>query len=230
MIPALKKARYIRAYAGVRPLVSLGDDKDDRDVSRGFTLIDHAKSEHKNERIDNFITITGGKLSTYRLMAEKTSDIVCRKHHITAECKTKTTALPSTHDGEWSEPGVIINDSVSLESSDDSYLCECEMVPAKAFDTVIDSIKKNGGTPDLNSIAVRTRVGKGPCQGTFCSMRLLSYLYNKDNITDTGGINDLKEFLNERWKGEHSLLWGQTLVQSSLKEMIHCGLFSLELT
>ncbi len=229
MIPSLKKARYIRAYAGVRPLVSLGDDKDDRDVSRGFTLIDHAKSEHKNERIDNFISITGGKLSTYRLMAEKTSDIVCRKHHITTECKTKTTALPSTHDGEWSEPGIIVNDSVSLETSDDSYLCECEMVPAKAFDTVIDSIKKNGGTPDLNSIAVRTRVGKGPCQGTFCSMRLLSYLYNKDIITDTGGINDLKKFLNARWKGEHSLLWGQTLVQSSLKEMIHCGLFSLEL-
>ena len=230
MIPALKESRYIRAYAGVRPLVSLGNDKDDRNVSRGFTLIDHAESEHENEQIDNFITITGGKLSTYRLMAEKTSDIVCRKHHLTAECKTKTTPLPSTLDGEWSEPGVFVNDSLSLESSDESYLCECEMVPAKGIDTIINSIKKNGGHPDLEAIAVRTRVGKGPCQGTFCSVRLLSYLYNKGNITDTDGINDLKKFLNERWKGEHSLLWDVTLVQSSLKEMIHCGLFSLELT
>ncbi|MCP4672160.1 MAG: FAD-dependent oxidoreductase, partial [Desulfobacula sp.] len=225
MIPALKNSRYIRAYAGVRPLVSLGEDKDDRNVSRGFTLIDH-----ENDGVDNFITITGGKLSTYRLMAEKTSDIVCRKHHLTAECKTKTTALPSSIDGEWSEPGVIVTDSVSSGSSHESYLCECDMVPAKAIDTIVDSIKKNGGHPDLEAIALRTRVGKGPCQGTFCSVRLLSYLYNQGNITDTDGINDLKGFLNERWKGEHSLLWDQTLVQSSLKEMIHCGLFSLELT
>jgi glycerol-3-phosphate dehydrogenase len=230
MIPALKDCRYIRAYAGVRPLVSMGNDKDDRNVSRGFTLIDHEVSHHGHNGIDNFITITGGKLSTYRLMAEKTSDIVCKKHQISAKCKTKTTPLPSTLDGEWSEPAFFVNDSVSIGSSENSYLCECEMVPAKAIDTVIDSIKKNGGNPDLKSIAVRTRVGKGPCQGTFCSVRLLSYLYNRESITDRGGINDLKGFLNERWKGEHALLWDQALVQSSLKEMIHCGLFGLELT
>jgi len=48
-------------------------------------------------------------------------------------------------------------------------------------------------------------------------------------MTNQTDINDLKYFLNERWKGERSLLWGQALVQSSLKEMIHCGLFGLEL-
>jgi glycerol-3-phosphate dehydrogenase len=225
MIPTLKENRYIRAYAGVRPLVSLGNDDNDRNVSRGFTLLDH-----QNDGVDNFITITGGKLSTYRLMAEKTSDIVCRKHGINEPCKTKTTPLPSTHDGEWSEPTVFSDDSVSPKILDDSYLCECELVPQKAVNTISDSIKKNGGVPDLKSIALRTRIGKGPCQGTFCSVRLLSHLYNRGDITDTSGIEGLKGFLNERWKGEHSLLWDQTLVQSSLKEMIHCGLFSLELT
>jgi len=39
MIPALKESRFIRAYAGVRPLVSLDNDKDDRNVSRGFYLL-----------------------------------------------------------------------------------------------------------------------------------------------------------------------------------------------
>ena len=224
MIPALKESRYIRAYAGVRPLVSMGGDDNDREVSRGFTLLDHKKDE-----VDNFITITGGKLSTYRLMAEKTSDIVCKKHGITQTCKTKTTPLPSTHDGEWSEPGVFIADSIASKTLHDSYLCECEMVPEKAIKRVLDSIKKNGGRPDLESIAVRTRVGKGTCQGTYCSVRLLSHLCDNKDYTAANGLNDLKLFLNERWKGEHPLLWDQTLIHSSLKEMIHCGLFCLEL-
>jgi glycerol-3-phosphate dehydrogenase len=74
MLPILERTRYIRAYAGVRPLVSLGPAGDDRAVSRGFALIDHAE-----EGIDNFITITGGKLTTYRLMAEKAADLACAK-------------------------------------------------------------------------------------------------------------------------------------------------------
>lgn len=222
-MPELEHCRYIRAYAGVRPLVSQGSE-DDRKVSRGFTLLDHEK-----EGIDNFITITGGKLTTYRLMAEKTSDIVCKKHRVSSECKTETTPLPSTLDGEWSEPGVIVKNSLIPDFLEDPAVCECEMVPLKAINTVIDSIKTKGARPDLCSIALRTRIGKGPCQGSFCSVRLLSHLYDRKQFTDKTGLNDLKNFLDERWKGEHPLLWDQTIIQSSLKEMIHCGLFGFEL-
>ncbi len=223
MVPSLKTCRYVRAYSGVRPLVSEGNN-DDRDVSRGFTLINHEK-----DGVDNFVTITGGKLSTYRLMAEKTSDIICRMHGIVSECRTKTIALPSTESGEWSEPGVHISESFAPKTRHDPVLCECEMVPASAVDTIINSIKNNKGNPDLISIALRSRVGKGPCQGSFCSIRILSHLYNTHELTHGAGINDLRKFLNERWKGEQSLLWDQAIVQSSLKEMIHCGLFGLEL-
>ncbi len=81
MIPVLATTRYIRAYAGVRPLVLSGESGDARSVSRGFSLIDHAR-----DNVDNFITITGGKLTTYRLMAEKTADMVCRKLGVKAPC------------------------------------------------------------------------------------------------------------------------------------------------
>ncbi len=223
MIPLLKTCRYVRAYSGVRPLVSIGEG-DDREVSRGFTLIDHEK-----DGVDNFITITGGKLSTYRLMAEKTSNIVCQKHHLEVKCKTKETPLPSTRSGEWSEPGLFIGNAMGEGSLHDPVLCECEMVPASAVDTIITSIKKGKGMPDLSAIALRSRVGKGPCQGTFCSMRILSYMYSSGQITHDNSVRDLKKFLNERWKGERSLLWDQAIVQSSIKEMIHCGVFGLEM-
>ncbi|MBL6996253.1 anaerobic glycerol-3-phosphate dehydrogenase subunit A [Desulfobacula sp.] len=224
MVPALKTCRYIRAYSGARPLVSEGNNEDDRNVSRGFTLRDH-----KADGVDNFITITGGKLSTYRLMAEKASDLICWKHSIFSTCLTKEIPLPSTKSGEWSEPGMMATEPVMSKIFIDPILCECEMVPQSAIDTLISSIKQAGGKPDLTSIALRSRIGKGSCQGAFCSLRIFSHMYDSNVIQDHSDIKDLKTFLNERWKGEKSLLWDQALAQSSIKEMIHSGLFGLEL-
>ena len=75
MIPAIQEARFIRAYAGIRPLFQPEEKGNDRAISRGFALIDHGK----RDGIENLITITGGKLMTYRLMSEKTSDLICEK-------------------------------------------------------------------------------------------------------------------------------------------------------
>lgn len=71
----MAKTRILRAYSGVRPLVASDDDPSGRNVSRGIVLLDHAE----RDGLDGFITITGGKLMTYRLMAEWATDAVCRK-------------------------------------------------------------------------------------------------------------------------------------------------------
>ncbi len=71
----MAKTRILRAYSGVRPLVASDDDPSGRNVSRGIVLFDHAE----RDGLDGFITITGGKLMTYRLMAEWATDAVCRK-------------------------------------------------------------------------------------------------------------------------------------------------------
>ena len=68
MVPALANTPYVRAYSGVRPLLGTAGSPDDRRISRSFALRDHSL-----EGVDNFVTITGGKLTTYRLMAEKNS-------------------------------------------------------------------------------------------------------------------------------------------------------------
>jgi len=66
MIPTLKGIRYIRSYAGVRPLLKMDSALDDRSVSRGFTLLDHSR-----DGLENFATIPSGKLTTFRFMADK---------------------------------------------------------------------------------------------------------------------------------------------------------------
>jgi glycerol-3-phosphate dehydrogenase len=45
--------------------------------------------------VDGLVTITGGKATTLRAMAEKTADVVCAKLNITIPCVTKETPLLS---------------------------------------------------------------------------------------------------------------------------------------
>ena len=224
MIPVLEKVRYIRAYSGVRPLVTAKGDVDGRAVSRGFVLLDHV-----DEGLENFVTISGGKLTTYRYMAEKTADLVCRKMDIKAACKTRTEPLPSTQSGRWTEPGLAPRTWLQKHALDDILLCECEMVSKNAVDAIVESIRQQNGHPNLNAVGLRSRIGKGPCQGSFCGPRTLAYMYDKGDIPKEDALKGLKEFLQRRWKGQYPTLWDRQLVQAELLEAMHCGLFGLEL-
>jgi len=223
MVPVLAHSRYIRSYSGVRPLLQPASAENDRQVSRGFALIDH-----QEDGLDNFITITGGKLTTFRLMAEKTADLLCRKLHVPVSCKTGIEPLPATQRGKWTEPGISPRLWMEKQDPEDSLLCECEMVPASVVEKLHTSISDEGLIPDIHSIALRSRIGKGPCQGAFCSVRVAAHLYNLGKLNADEGIRQLKHFLSERWRGQQPLLWDMALAQSELLEAIHCGTFCLE--
>jgi glycerol-3-phosphate dehydrogenase len=224
MIPALETTRYIRAYCGVRPLISLGGDSDDRKVSRGFTLMDHGA-----QGVENFFTISGGKLTTYRMMAEKTADLVCQYLGISKPCRTRTEPLPPSLPGRWTEPTSAPKTWLKEHDPDDIILCECEMVPRSAVDSIVDSIHKQGEKADLQGIGLRTRIGKGPCQGAFCGPRLTTHLFDQKEFGAVRSLDGLRDFVRSRWKGLHPILWGQQLQQAELLEAMDCGLFGLEL-
>lgn len=224
MIPVLEKTRFIRAYSGVRPLFGSGTSSDDRQISRSFTLLDHAK-----DGVENFASITGGKLTTYRLMAEKTADLICRRLGIHAPCRTRTEPLPSVLSAGWTQPGLAPKLWMQANGSKEIILCECEMVSRSVIDDLMESIREQPGKPDLESLGVRSRIGKGACQGTFCSIRISSHLYDRGELSDGQGIGGLRSFLNERWRGVRPMLWKESLSQAELQEALHCGLFGLEL-
>jgi glycerol-3-phosphate dehydrogenase len=224
MIPALETTRYIRVYCGVRPLVGDESGGDDRKVSRGYALIDHAR-----DHVDNFITITGGKLTTYRFMAEKTADLVCHRLGIDRPCQTGTEPLPASTGGQWTEPGLAPHQWMKKNDPTDLLLCECEMVSQHTVDQIISDMTRLNIAPTLEAIGLRSRVGKGPCQGAFCSQRLTAHLYDRGIFKENEGMVNLHQFLSERWRGQHPLLWDASLIQSQLQEAMHCGLFGLEL-
>ncbi len=223
MIPALETMRYIRAYAGVRPLINSGADNGDRDASRGFILLDHLA-----DGLENFATISGGKLTTYRYMAEKAADLVCNRLGVTRPCLTHSNLLPPAAPCSWTEPGVAPRRWMKKHAPGDLLLCECEMVSTSAVDNVIASLKDQGGNADLTSVALRTRVGKGACQGAFCGFRVAAHMYNTGQLRSDKGIHDLKKFFRERWKGLRPVLWDGQLIQTELTEALHCGFLGLE--
>ncbi len=223
MLPSLGKERFIRAYAGVRPLVGSGEDA--RSVSRNYTLLRHDK--RKEGGLENMVTITGGKLTTYRLMAEKTTDVVCERLGVTAPCRTRTEPLPSVSASSWTEPGHSAKAWVTCHEPSNPVLCECEMVQADTVKEIVASLPEKDQSV-LHSLGLRSRVGKGPCQGAFCSIRVTAALYDGGVFKSREGISQLVSFLRSRFKGQKPILWGTQLAQSELAEALHCGLFSLE--
>jgi len=85
VIPKVKDEEVLTVVAGIRPLVRSGDEQDGRKISRRFVLIEHSEW---------MLTITGGKLVTSRLMAERAVDVVCRHLGVEAKCKTADVVLP----------------------------------------------------------------------------------------------------------------------------------------
>ena len=225
MVPKLANTRYIRAYAGVRPLVRSGNGSDDRAVSRGFSLLDH-----ESDGLENFITITGGKLTTYRLMAEKTANLVCRRLGNTSPCRTSVEPLPASREAQYTEPGLTPKMWFKKNDASDLLMCECEMVSTSVFNEIAASLTKNGHRPGLREMGQRSRVGKGPCQGSFCSLRMAAHMYNEGMLKDSEGVGELKDFLNERWRGMQPLLWGPAVSQAELQEALHCGLLGLDVS
>ena len=67
------------AFAGVRPLISTGDPKKSVDISRKAELY---------ETSSGLITITGGKLTTWRRMAKMTVDRLVEREARDAPCRT----------------------------------------------------------------------------------------------------------------------------------------------
>jgi len=95
MIPALADADAAYTYWGVRPLYdpSTDTERETVDAPRGFAVLDHT------ETVEGFTSVVGGKLTTHRLMAERTVDHVCGNLGVPEECKTAERRLPDEDEG-----------------------------------------------------------------------------------------------------------------------------------
>ena len=237
LAPKLAMTRILRAYAGVRPLVASDDDPTGRSVSRGIVLLDHAK----RDGMEGFITITGGKLMTYRLMAEWATNAVCEKLGNTQPCTTATAPLPGSESSQQETLSRVIalpptirrsavwrhgdraGDWLAADRLSNSLVCECEAVTAGEVRYAVDRLAVN----NLGDLRRRTRVGMGTCQGELCACRAAGLLQRFGTATPAQSLDQLSHFLNERWKGIRPIAWDDALRESEFTTWVYQGLCGL---
>ncbi|MFZ6027983.1 MAG: anaerobic glycerol-3-phosphate dehydrogenase subunit GlpA [Chloroflexota bacterium] len=250
LIPGFRQMRFLRAWAGVRPLyqeragpsgqgahpaaagsqapvpVSQAVAQQNREITRAFVLLDHAA----RDGTPGLLTITGGKWTTYRKMAEVTADRACEILGTQRECRTHLETLAETGARE-TQPGryySLGHRLAGIETRQDfgQLVCECELVtPADIRRAILEE-----GARTLDDVRREVRLGKGPCQAGFCTLRAAGILHQSppEHMQSKTATNTaLYDFLQERWKGVRPVLWGQQLRQERLNELIYLNVLNI---
>jgi glycerol-3-phosphate dehydrogenase len=222
LVPGFRRARALRVWAGVRPLfqdAKSAEVSDTREVSRSHALLDH----RERDAIDGFLTITGGKLTTFRLMAEETVDAACAQLGHEEPCRTAEHELPDAGDGDSYHLGARLR-AREEGLQDDELVCECELIPRRRLEATMREL----GTHNLDDIRRNLRLGMGPCQGGFCIYRATGILHSVERLDGPGANAALRGFLEERWKGVWPILYGDQLRQARFDEWVFEGLLDVE--
>ncbi len=90
LIPKIRFAKMRAAWSAARPLLAeASPTAGGRDLPRTFKCFDHKE----RDGIEGLVTITGGKGTTMRAMAETTVDVVVDKLGLDIPCRTKEVVL-----------------------------------------------------------------------------------------------------------------------------------------
>ena len=192
LVPGLSSSRILRAWAGVRPLFQetstsnepiqghhtslstqppeLGGDGSppySRDATRSLALLNH----EQRDGVSGFITITGGKWTTFRLMAESAIDAACAQLRVSRPCRTAETTVPGVEQGHY-WLGHRLNE-VEEDKLQTELICECELVTR----SMLEGAVQRNPTVTLDDLRRDVRLGMGPCQGGFCTYRAVGILH-----------------------------------------------------
>jgi glycerol-3-phosphate dehydrogenase len=244
LIPALAEARVLRIFTGARPLYApkTTDGAGGRDISRNFALLDH----ESRDGISGFISIVGGKLTTYRLMAKVTSDLVCKKLGIHAVCTTDQVLLRDFRQSAILQHAMTVlpeavaqkahrrlgekleqlTTAIKANPSLAQVVCECELVTRGE----IEYAMKESSVParTLGDLGRRTRLGFGTCQGTFCGYRAMLAGYQDGTWNAQEAAQLLQTYLQDRWKGQSWIPEGKQAEQLNLSRELFSASYNLQ--
>jgi glycerol-3-phosphate dehydrogenase len=202
----------------------------EENVTRNYEIIDF----ESKAGVSGFLSFGGGKLVLYRIMAEKMTDLICKKLGKSAECKTnidpligaeknvdvnglaaKFAVYPHVARKLAYLYGTKANDVLGLAQENPQYkmeVCNCESIPEAAIRYSI----RNEWAKTLNDVRRRTRVAMGPCQGCSCIHKVAAVVADELKMSPELMMRDLGDLLQERWRGKKPLLLGQQLVQEEV--------------
>jgi glycerol-3-phosphate dehydrogenase len=234
VFPSIRSYRPVRTTAGVRPTLYKWRRYED-ELSREYEVIDHAA-----EGVEGFVTIAGGKLSMYRLMAEQTSDAVCRKLGHEARSSTATTPLPGNESDM--EPaaelarrcGIPALAVIKLQSRrgcnaekvldgarGGRLVCRCEPIT----EAELAYAARNEQVRSLADAFRRVSLAAGPCAGAACVMRAAEVIGGELGWSASQRFDAVREFVRDAWTGRAPVLdrsgWAQEeLAQGAMRGLM----------
>ena len=243
LFPDVRNYRILRAFAGTRPLYAPGGAAG-RQAGRGFQVVDHGE-----EGLSGMFSVFGGKLTTYRLMAEKAVDRAAAFLGVSAPCRTAEEPLVPEPDADTlaraarhfpvqgirlmaDRLGDALPEAVGAAEERagrgggdaNPLLCECEMVSLAE----IECVGRDPASGTLTDIRLRTRLGMGTCQGTFCSLRSVAALADHGVELALSPADNVRGFLRERWKGLRPALWGVQAREMELSRAVYACVLNLD--
>jgi len=219
LLPDLDQAPPLRAYAGVRPLLTTpgaGSDGQDRGAGRGFLLVDHGRCGGPQ----GLVSVAGGKFTTFRAIAEAAGDLVCRRLGSKRPCRTAEVGIPRVRPGPQAPAaGRAGGGRRPLEGP---LACECELVSAAELQSLLEA---GLGLADVRRLA---RVGMGGCQGLFCEARLAAAMWSAGRTLDHGHPQadassiaaETAAFRESRLGGVRAVQWGTQARLGALSEAL----------
>ncbi len=218
LIPDISHHRALRAWAGVRPRFRPAQPpRETRQKPRAHHILNPAATDGGR----GMISVIGGKLTTFRLMAEQTVDEVCRELQHDAVCRTADTPLERPDRARYFTLPERLRrlEQASPQPTPPEVVCECESVTRGE---IVQSLE-DADTTELDDVRRDLRIGMGPCQGGFCAYRSAALAESR-----TGSMSGwLEAFLDERWRGTRPLAWGTQIRQIELTRRIYLELMAV---
>jgi glycerol-3-phosphate dehydrogenase len=210
VLPAIRGARIIGTYAGVRPtLYAFGKNEDD--LSRDHLVIDHAP-----HGAPNVYSMVGGKLASYRLFSEEMVDVLAQRFDLGVHCTTHTSPLPGgdrevdpfalaerTGIDAVAASRIVYRHGSRAERIEERILrrrreavtvCACEPV----IEAEIRYVAQNERPRTVADVARRTRLGLGACGGMRCAARCGQILAEELGLSPREGLGQAARFLVQR--------------------------------
>ncbi len=233
-LPRIREARVIKTIAGIRPTLFERAKYED-DLTRDHRVVDH----QVDGDMAGFVTLAGGKLAAYRVMAEQTADLVCHKLGKGAQCKTHVEPLPGgdrTPDIEelsrryGMDPlavrrlvfrqGSRAEQVLELIRDNPSYagfVCNCDPIIEAELRYVI----RNEMVRRAVDLIGRCHLAEGPCQGLECGVQAAIIFGEERGLSPQETAQEAFTLLQEKWRWRRNILSGVQLAGEELYRMIY---------
>ncbi len=210
VFPAIRTARAIGTYAGVRPTLHAYGPLEDA-LSREHDIVDHAA--HGAPGVYSMI---GGKLASYRIFAEEMTDVLAARFGLSARSSTHEKPLPG---GDFLVDAQALAKQMEIETiaakrltfrhgsralriaervrerpREACTVCVCEPV----IEAEVRHAVQHEWARSVDDVSRRTRLGLGACGGMRCAARCGQIVAQELGLSPQEGLKQAARFLVKR--------------------------------